>query len=457
MTSLSTAAASAVRSSMKKATIRIVPFILLMYIMAFVDRVNLGFATNELKVHAGVSTAAYALGASLFFVTYCFLEVPSNVIMHKVGARIWMARIMISWGLISAATMFVNNEAWFYVLRLLLGAAEAGFFPGIILFLTYWFPDEYRGRVTGLFYFGAPLAFIFGAPVSGMFLNMDGVAGLWGYPWMFLMEGLGATAVGIAALFVLCDAPRKAKWLTEPEKKALTAVLDAENAAKNQHGHTSMLSAMKDRTVLYFGLVFALVQMGVSVALFFLPAQISAMMGKGANPVVTGFVVAIPWTCALLATYFVPRYAEKVRRYGIIGGASLILAAVGMLVSAGTTPVVAVVALCLAVAGLWACQPIFWTLLTNYKTGAAAVTGIALVNTIANIGNFFAPNVKVWADQSFNSGFGGLIVLALVTALAGLIYIPLGKHKGVRATAGEAPVVVPNQDDVASHGASQDA
>lgn len=438
----------AVKSAVKKATTRLVPFLLLMYIMAFIDRVNLGFAVKDLNAHAGISTGAYALGASLFFVAYCFLEVPSNVIMHKVGARAWMARIMISWGLISAATMFVQNETTFYVLRILLGAAEAGFFPGIILFLTYWFPDQYRARVTGIFYFGAPLAFIFGGPVSGLLLNMDGFGGLHGFQWMFLVEGLAATAVGVAAIFVLSNGPKNAAWLTTPEQDALTAVLEAEKDLKNQHGHTSMLAAMKDKTVWYFGLVFALVQMGVSVALFFLPAQIAATMGKS-DPVIIGFIVAIPWTCALLATYFVPKYAAKVRKYGVAGGVSLIIAALGMFISAGSSPVGAVVALCFAVAGLWACQPIFWTVLTNYKTGAAAVTGIAFVNTIANVGNFVSPNVKVWADTTFGSNVGGLILLSGVTLIAGLLFIPLGRHKGVRVeeaveVATEKPTIVPN-------------
>ncbi|MFF2318335.1 MFS transporter [Arthrobacter sp. NPDC058097] len=438
----------AVKSAVKKATTRLVPFLLLMYIMAFIDRVNLGFAVKELQAHAGISAGAYALGASIFFVAYCFLEVPSNVIMHKVGARAWMCRIMVSWGLISAATMFTTNETFFYVLRILLGAAEAGFFPGVILFLTYWFPDEYRARVTGIFYFGAPLAFIFGGPVSGLLLNMDGFAGLHGFQWMFLVEGLAASIVGVFAFFVLANGPKSAKWLTTHEQDSLTAVLEAEKDVKNQNGHTGMLTAMKDKTVLFFGLVFALVQMGVSVALFFLPSQIAAMMGP-TDPVIIGFIVAIPWTCALLATYFVPKYAAKVRKYGAVGGISLIVAALGMFISAGSSPVVAVIALCFAVAGLWACQPIFWVLLTNYKTGAAAVTGIALVNTIANVGNFVSPNVKVWANDTFGSSVAGLILLSGVVLIAGLLFIRLGRHKGVRVeevagVVAEKPATVTN-------------
>ena len=201
-----------------KVTRRLLPFLLLMYILAFLDRANVGFAKAAFQADTGISNAAFAFGASIFFLGYALFEVPSNLIMHRVGAKIWMARIMVTWGLISAAMMFAHNETTFYILRVLLGIAEAGFFPGVILYLTYWFPSFARGRAMGLFYFGAPLAFIFGSPLSGMLLEFDGFGGLHGWQWMFMVEGLLASVVGVWAYFYLDNKPADAKWLTRLRK-----------------------------------------------------------------------------------------------------------------------------------------------------------------------------------------------------------------------------------------------
>jgi len=196
-----------------------------MYILSFLDRANIGFAKQAFQASAGISDAAYALGAGLFFLTYALLEVPSNLIMHRVGARIWMARIMVTWGVIAAAMRFAKGEYSFYALRLLLGAAEAGFFPGVILYLTYWFPQRSRGQVMGLFYFGAPLAFIFGSPLSGLLLELHGMAGLEGWQWMFLIEGSLASVVGVWAFFYLDHKPADARWLPTAQKQALSPAL----------------------------------------------------------------------------------------------------------------------------------------------------------------------------------------------------------------------------------------
>jgi MFS family permease len=405
-----------------KSTKRLIPFLLLMYVLAFLDRANVGFAKQALNDAVGISDAAFAFGASIFFIAYVLLEVPSNIAMHKVGARAWMCRIMVTWGLVSAATMFVQGPTSFYVLRFILGACEAGFFPGVILYLTYWFPDQHRAKVMGLFYFGAPLAFIFGAPLSGYLLRFDGVFGLHGFQWMFMIEGLAAAAVGIWAYFYLDNKPAHATWLDRDEKEALEKVLDAEQSTKAAHGPHSVLSALGNRTVLYFGLIFFLIQMGVSVVVFYLPTFVSKMLGTGPNALV-GFIVAIPWTCALIATAIVPRLARRGDSLVPYGCASLIIAAAAMFLSAGASPFWAVVAMCFAVAGLWAVQPIFWTMLTNYVGGLAAVSGIAMVNTIGNIGNFVSPNVKTWADASFGSGFAGLMLLSGVVVLAAVLFI----------------------------------
>jgi MFS family permease len=407
-----------------KSTRRLVPFLLLMYILAFLDRANVGFAKASMNELLGFSDAAVAFGASVFFVAYVLLELPSNIIMHAVGARVWMCRIMVTWGLVSAATMFVKTPTSFYILRFMLGACEAGFFPGVILYLTYWFPDSRRAKVTGLFYFGAPLAFIFGSPLSGYLLRFEGAQGLHGYQWMFLIEGLAASMVGVWAYFYLDNRPQDAAWLAHDEKAALTAVVEQEQGAKVSHGPRTMLDAMRDPKTLYFGLIFFLVQMGVSVVVFYLPTFVGRLLGT-ATPLTVGLVVAIPWSCALLATYAVPRLAERSGRLLAFGAASLAVAGIAMYCSSGTDPQLSVAALCLAVAGLWAVQPIFWTLLTNYLGGAAAVTGIAFVNCIANIGNFISPNVKTWADATYGSGVAGLMLLSGVVVLASLLFLGL--------------------------------
>ncbi|KVH40380.1 MFS transporter [Burkholderia cepacia] len=405
-----------------KSTRRLIPFLLLMYVLAFLDRANVGFAKQALHEVVGISDAAFAFGASIFFIAYVLLEIPSNLAMHKVGARAWMCRIMVTWGLVSAATMFVKGPTSFYTLRFILGACEAGFFPGVILYLTYWFPDRTRAKVMGLFYFGAPLAFMFGSPLSGYLLRFDGLLGLHGFQWMFMLEGLAATAVGVWAYFYLDDKPADAGWLEADEKRELLAVLQAEQSSKISHGPHGAGSALADRTVLYFGLIFFLIQMGVSVVVFYLPTFVGKLFGTGPNALV-GFVVAIPWTCALIATFAVPRWAARGNRLVFFGCASLLVAAISMFVSAGASPLVSMIALCLAVAGLWAVQPIFWSMLTNYLGGMAVVSGVAMVNTIGNIGNFVSPNVKAWADASFGSSVAGLILLSGVVVLAALLFV----------------------------------
>ncbi|MEJ8857970.1 MFS transporter [Variovorax robiniae] len=434
-TTVAAGSKSAADRAVAKSTRRLIPFLLLMYVLAFLDRANVGFAKQALQDTVGIADASFAFGASIFFIAYVLFEIPSNIAMHKVGGRIWMCRIMVTWGLVSAATMFVQGSTSFYVLRFILGACEAGFFPGVILYLTYWFPDSSRARAMGLFYFGAPLAFIFGAPISGYLLRFDGMLGLHGYQWMFMLEGLAATAVGVWSYFYLDNKPADAKWLDADEKKALTALIASEQVTKESHGPKTVLASLGDRTVLYFGTIFFLLQMGVSVVVFYLPTMIAKMLGTGPNLQV-GFYVAIPWGCALLATFLVPKIAERHNKLTLFGFLSLLVASVAMYSSAGASPVVGGICLCLAVAGLWAVQPIFWTLLTNYLGGLGVVAGVAMVNTIGNIGNFVSPNVKAWADSHFASPVAGLIVLSAVVLASALLFLGTRKRQS-------APLVAP--------------
>lgn len=406
-------------SALVKATRRLVPFLLLLYVLAFLDRVNVGFAKVAMMADTGLSAAAYAFGAGLFFIGYALLEVPSNLILHRVGARRWLARIMVTWGLISAGMMYAWSETAFYIMRLLLGAAEAGFFPGVILYLTYWFPAAQRGRILGMFYFGAPLAFIFGGPVSGWLMELNGWLGLRGWQWMFLIEGLLASIVGVWAYFYLTDRPADAKWLSSAERQALQAAMDAEEAEKAATGGSHRVrDLLADTRVLHFCLIYFLIQISVYGVVFALPSQVERLLGQSAGLKV-GLVTAIPWVCALRAAYAVPRLLCGSRRKpGAV--TVLLIAAVGLAVAGQPQAGVALAALSVAAAGFISVQPVFWTFPTERLSGVAAAGGIALINSIGNLGGFCAPPLREWAERHFGSNSAGLWVLAGSACLAAI-------------------------------------
>jgi MFS family permease len=401
----------------------LLPFLLLMYVVAFLDRANIGFAKQALETSAGISESAFALGAGLFFISYALFEIPSNLILHKVGARIWMCRIMVSWGIISIATMFVHGPVSFYFLRLALGFAEAGFFPGVILYLTYWFPDQVRGQILGYFYFGAPLAFIFGGPLSGTLLMLHGKGGLLGWQWMFLVEGSLAVIVGVWAFWYLSDRPSDASWLSDAEKSALKKILANEDAWRRAHGPSTFLASLADRKLLHFAAIYFLIQVSVYGVVFYLPAEVAAILGRSIGPIV-GLVSAIPWMCALAAAYFIPRVADHCRRPRFIAAVILILSAFASAMFLVPNGALALTAICVAASGFIAVQPLFWTFPTGYLAGRAAAGGIAVVNALGALGGFVAPNIKVWADRHFAAPAAGLYVLAGFTLLAaGLIVL----------------------------------
>ena len=283
----------------RKVTARLIPILLLMYILAFLDRSNLGFAKDAFQADTGVSNAAYALGAGIFFLGYAVFEVPSNMLMQKVGAKIWLARIMISWGIVSALMMFAVNEPMFYVLRVLLGITEAGFFPGVIWYLTKWIPVEHRARVNGLFYFGAPLAFIFGGPLSGVLLDLDGLGGLAGWQIMFLVTGVITVIVGLIVIGYLDNGPRDAKWLTQEQKSVLIAALDREDSSKADHSPRGALRALANPAVLYFAVAYLTIQMAVYGITFYLPSTIGEVVGEDVGLFV-GLLTAAVWSLAIV-------------------------------------------------------------------------------------------------------------------------------------------------------------
>src|SRR4051795_1189254 len=279
----------------KKVFRRLVPFLLLMYVIAFLDRSNVSFAQKEFEVDFGISAGAYAFGAGLFFVGYAIFEVPSNLLLHKVGARWWLARIMVTWGIVAVAFMFVQGPTSFYILRFLLGVAEAGFFPGVILYLTYWIPARHLSRARGYFYMGIALAGILGNPLSGGLLELDGVFGLRGIHWMFSVEGLLAVLVGVWAYFYLTDKPKDAVWLAADQRRALIETLEAADTAKAEgEGPRKVLAALSNWRVWYFALIYFCIQIAVYGVTFFLPTQVTAITGQTLG-FSAALVTAIPW------------------------------------------------------------------------------------------------------------------------------------------------------------------
>jgi MFS family permease len=400
--------------------LRLVPFLMLMYVISFLDRSNIGFAKQALQSSVGISPASYALAAGLFFISYSFCGFPSNLILHKVGAKIWMACIMTAWGVASMATMFVRGDISLYTVRLLLGVAEAGFFPGVILYLTYWFPSRVRGEIMGLFYIGVPVAMIFGNPLSGFLLEMRTMAGLQGWQWMFFIEGLIAVLVGIGTYSYLDNRPSQASWIPTDEAAALTELLSAEEIERRSSSPGKLLAMIRDPRVLLYLAIYSLIQISVYGVVFYLPTEVSALIHKPAG-IEVGFVSAIPWLFALVAVFWLPRAADRSQSHRKYAAISMFVGGCASFVFPTAGPIVGIMALSLAVSAFVGVQPLFWTFPTGYLADRAAAGGIAVI-TMGNLGGFIAPNLKVWADRYFGSERAGLYLLAgLTLANAALI------------------------------------
>jgi MFS family permease len=410
---------------------RLLPFLLLMYILAFLDRANLGFAKNAFLIDTNLSDSVFAFGAGIFFIGYSIFEIPSNLILHRVGARRWMCRIMVSWGIVSSLMMFAHDATTFYVFRFLLGVMEAGFFPGVIYYLTYWYPSSMRARSIGLFYFGIPLALIIGGPLSGWLLEFDGSAGLKGWQWMFLVEGALATIVGVWAFWYLDDKPATAKWLTNDQKKSLTELLGKEETSKQGHGPRSVLKTLTDPRVLYLCSLYFVIQLTFYGVVYYLPTQVATIAGEEVGLKV-GLLTTIPWLCALIAAYVVSRFSDKTGERKKTASAALVFSFLGITAFAlSSSPVIAMAGLCFAAAGIISVQPVFWTLPTSYLSGTAAAGGIAFINSLGTLGGFVAPNVKTWVEIKFDSTVAGMFVLG-GSALAGALLVLFSERLGLK-------------------------
>jgi MFS family permease len=419
--------------AISRAVRRLTPFLMLIYVISFLDRSNIGFAKQALERSVGISESIYALGAGLFFISYSLCGFPSNLILHKVGAKKWLALLMVGWGVVSMANMFVSGATSFYLLRLLLGVLEAGFFPGAILCLTYWFPNSIRGRVLGLFYLGIPLALILGGPLSGLLLEIRPLFGLQSWQWMFLVEGFMAVVLGLFAFWYLDNRPANASWLPAEEKQALANALALEEEKRRSTGPAKLLPMFRNLRVMHFLLIYALIQISTYGAVFYLPAEISALMHRPVG-IEVGLVSAIPWICTLIAVYFLPRVADKLQKHRQLASLTLMISGCASLTFPTAGPRIGLAMLSLAAAGFIAVQPLFWMFPTRYLADRAAAGGIAVIG-MGNLGGFLAPNLKVWADEHFGSQHAGLYLLAGLTILnAGLIALVKDRRAAKSAT-----------------------
>jgi MFS family permease len=403
----------------RKVTLHLVPFFCLCYFAAYLDRINVGLAKLQMVADLGFSETVYGLGAGLFFIGYIICEIPSNVIMQKMGARIWIARIMVTWGLLSGATMFVTTPTQFYVLRFLLGVAEAGFYPGVLLYLTQWFPSYKRSKIMASFLIGLPLASMLGSPVSGWILQFSaGLGGLKGWQWLFVLEAIPSVALGVIVLLYLPNTVEKAKWLSDDEKRALTQALRADT-----HGHTkhSMADAFRSGRVWLLGLIDMCLMMAIYAIGFWLPTIIRESGVQ--SPGEIGLLSAIPSAAAIVAMYLVGLRSDAMRerRWHII--VPMLVSAIGL--SASTMFVhntsATVLAFTIATAGVIAALPAFWCLPGTFLTGTAAAAGIALIASMANVGGFAATYLIGWLKDLTHSSTAGLLFFASFQLLGAVL------------------------------------
>jgi len=405
---------------LNRAAWHLIPFMMFMYVVSFLDRVNISFAALTMNHDLGFSPEAYGFGAGIFFWGYFLFEVPSNLMLQKVGARLWMCRICVTWGLLSMMTAFVKDPVSFSIVRFLLGAAEAGLYPGMVLYMTYWFPSSTRARFIALFLAGVPLSNVIGAPISGWLLNLDG-HGLKGWQWMLILEGIPSLLCGIATLWLLPDGPAKAKWLSDEEKRIVAARLAAEPPGA-LHGFKEMLLDKRIWILMIpdFSIVIALYGLNL-----WQPQMIKAM---GYSNVQTGFIVALPYLLAMGAMVALgwssDRSGERAGHvaFGAVAGALGMAGAVLL-----TNHAAIIVALCVACSGIYAALAVFWTLPTSLLRGTAAAGGLALLNSFSNLGGFFGPYLMGWARQTTGNFTLGMVLLSGMLVLAAVSVIVIGR------------------------------
>lgn len=406
---------------------RLLPFLFILYIAAYLDRINVGFAALQMNADLGFSAAVYGFGAGIFFLGYILFEVPSNLILERVGPRLWIARIMVTWGLVSGATALVRDAGDFYLVRFLLGVAEAGFFPGIILYLTYWFPAPVRARVVAGFMTATAVAGIVGGPLSGWLLELHDLAGLRGWQWLFLLEALPSLVLGVVVLFLLTDRPEQAQWLHAEERAFLAGRLAQERRHQEAERCYSLRDALTAGRVWYQGLIYFLLVIGMYGVGFWMPQVVK---GFGAlDDFTLGLLTAVPYGVAAVGMVLVGRHSDRTgERRGYVALAATVAAAGLVLAALADGRVLVLVGLSLGALGIWGALGPFWALSTGFLTGTAAAGGIALINSVGNLGGFVGPYlVGLLKDVTVGYTAGFLALAALLLLGAGLA---LGVRRG---------------------------
>ena len=426
----------------RKVTWRLFPFMIILTMVNFLDRVNIGYAALTMNKDLGIDPAVFGFAAGIFFLGYILFEVPSNVLMHRIGANIWLARIMFTWGLVSMGMAFVWDGTSLYVMRFLLGVAEAGFIPGMTLYILTWVPLRHRARLTAYWILATPFAGIIGGPLSGLLLQLDGTYGLRGWQWLFIAEGLPAVLLAFVTYFYLTAKPAKARWLQDDERLWLERTLRDEGERTEARRKFSLGAALVNWRVLVLGFLYIGMNMGLSGINNWMPTIIKSL-GTLSNLQVTS-ITAIPWICAAVAAILWGRRSDRRNERYVNLAIPLIVGAAGFAASAYvSSPLLGIVCLSVAVMGVIAGYTVFWVVPGTFLTGVAAAGGIALVNSMGNIGGFIAPFAIGWLRQETGSFSQALLVLACGMAAAGVIAFlirPYRKEADVEVVAGQQPV-----------------
>jgi MFS family permease len=430
---------SALLSAVSKVKRRVLPLFVIMFIVNYIDRVNIGFVRTYMEHDLGIGAAAYGLGAGLFFIGYALFEVPSNILLQKVGARIWLTRIMLTWGLVAAGMAFIQNETHFYILRFLLGVAEAGFFPGVIYYFTRWLPGVERGKAIAIFLSGSAFASLISGPLSGALLQISGL-GWHGWQWMYFIEGMVSVSLCVFVWFWLDSRPHDAKWLSRDEQNALVNAIDAEQLEREAATpiKPSLTTLLKDRQIILFCVIYFFIQLTIYAATFWLPSIIKKM--GDLSDMQVGLFNSIPWLLSIVGMYAFASFSAKWKHQQAWVAAALLIAAAGMFMSTTGGPIFAFVAICFAALGFKSASSLFWPIPQAYLDARIAAGVIALINSIGNLGGFFAPATFGWLEEHTGSIQGGLYGLAVTSIIAAVIvFAARSKPKGATAavTAGK--------------------
>ncbi|MEU9589580.1 MFS transporter [Streptomyces sp. NPDC048219] len=435
----------AVQSAVRKIFRRVVPLFFVMFVANYMDRVNLGFAQDELRADVGLSAAAFGLGAGIFFIAYAIFEVPSNILMERFGPKVWLTRIMISWGVVATAMAFVDSVEMFYALRFLLGVAEAGFFPAVIYYFSRWLPDSHRGRATSVFLMGSGTATVVVGPVSGALLEMHGIWGHSGWQWMFFVEGVFSVVLGFVVYRFLDSGVEQATWLTDEEKTGLIAVIDAEQDERDARrgekaAKISRWKLLADPQMLLFLWIYFAINVALYAVTFWLPSIVDDIGGLSDFQV--GLLTSVPWLCAIGALYVSGRISDRIGKRRPVLVTLLVLGGCGTLLAVFVSPWAGLGALCVAAMGFKPASPVFWTIPQSYLDARAAAPGIALINSIGNLGGFVAPTAFGIIEDTTGSTKGGLVGLTVVGFLAAVSVLLVrggGRNDRVRTRAAKTP------------------